>query len=356
MTPIYDGPIEHKMAWRGSDLGGKEALAFDLTARHVEALTDVLARTERAGLAMAEITAAHCRDPALDADLARILDELQHGRGIVLLRGLPFAGFSDEQVAKMSWAIGTHLGTGVSQSAAGDMLGFVRDETPPGGRESARGYLSRRELMLHSDLAPLVGLFCVRQAMEGGRSQVASGLAIHNEIQATRPDLLPILYRGFPYHRRGEAPAHQAPVTGDLPVFTNVDGTLSIFLVRTILDVGLRALGRDYTDAEREALELVAQAGRKVQLDCRLEPGEGFLFNNFTVLHSRTEFVDWPEPAKKRLMLRLWLDDAPNRRPGTERMYIYENAGGRAGIDPLPGGKAAQPDFRADALVEAGRA
>jgi Taurine catabolism dioxygenase TauD, TfdA family len=81
----------------------------------------------------------------------------------------------------------------------------VRDETPPGQLESARGYLSRRELSLHVDLAQIVGLMCVRQARQGGYSQYASGLAVHNQILATRPDLMTVLYRGFPYHRRGEA-------------------------------------------------------------------------------------------------------------------------------------------------------
>jgi len=67
-------------------------------------------------------------------------------------------------------------------------------------------------LSLHVDLAQIVGLMCVRQAREGGYSQYASGLALHNEMLATRPDLMPVLYRRFPYHRRDEqapdCPAH----------------------------------------------------------------------------------------------------------------------------------------------------
>src|SRR5258706_7213862 len=54
-----------------------------------------------------------------------------------------------------------------SQSALGDVLGQVRDETPPGGEESARGYTSRRELSLHcrseehtSELQSLTNLVC----------------------------------------------------------------------------------------------------------------------------------------------------------------------------------------------------
>jgi hypothetical protein len=38
-----------------------------------------------------------------------------------------------------------------------------------------------------------------------------------------------------------------------------------------------------------------------------LQPGDIQLINNYTILHSRTGFVDGPEPHQQRHMLRLWL-------------------------------------------------
>jgi hypothetical protein len=38
-------------------------------------------------------------------------------------------------------------------------------------RAPRQGYLSRRELSLHVDLAQIVGLMCVRQARQGTRRQ-----------------------------------------------------------------------------------------------------------------------------------------------------------------------------------------
>ena len=175
MTPIDCKPIDRKMAWRGSDISSKDAIAFDLTRSHVAALEDVLLRVRNAGLPLQEIGPEHCRHPALDAGLARVFDEIQDGRGIVIVRGLPVEGYSVEDVSTMFWAVGAHLGRGVSQSALGDVLGQVKDETPPGQAESARGYTSRRELSLHVDLAQIVGLMCVRQARSGGYSQYRLG-------------------------------------------------------------------------------------------------------------------------------------------------------------------------------------
>jgi len=45
-----------------------------------------------------------------------------------------------------------------------------------------------------------------------------------------------------------------------------------------------------------------------------LQAGDVQLVHNHTLLHDRTAFEDWPEPERKRHLLRLWL--APqNARP-----------------------------------------
>jgi hypothetical protein len=335
------------MAWRGGDVS-KDAIAFDLSRKHVAALEDVLLRVRGAGPALGQIRAKDCRHPALDRDLGRAFDEIQEGRGIFIVRGMPVDAHSVEEVAAMFWAIGTHFGRGVSQSALGDVLGLVRDETLAGEPESARGYLSRRELSLHVDLAQIVGLMCVRQAQRGGYSQYASGLAVHNEILANRPDLLPILYRGFPYHRRGEEASTAAPITPyDVPVFSNTDGHVSVFMVREIINAAFRELGRDFTPEEIDAIDTFRATAQQLQFETRLEPGEASFLNNYTVMHARSEFDDWEEPGKKRLMLRLWLDVERNARPVVSEIHIYENIGGRSGIDPQPGRLPAVAKYRA---------
>ncbi len=347
MTPIHRARIDHPMVWCGSDIK-KEDITFDLTRRHVGALEEVLFKIRKAGLELGQISIEHCRHPALDADLVAVFDEIQAGRGIVIVRGLPVEGHSVEDISTMFWALGTHFGCGVSQSALGDLLGQVRDETPPGQPESARGYLSRRELSLHVDLAQIVGLMCVRQARGGGYSQYASGLAVHNEILAARPDLMPILYRGFPCHRRGEEAPSQAPITPyDVPIFSNRDGQISVFMVREIINAAFRELKRDFTAEEIDAIDTFRATAQRLQFETRLEPGEATFLNNYTVMHARSEFADWDEREEKRLMLRLWLDVERKARPVVPEIHIYENAGGRSGIDPQPGRLPAVAKYRA---------
>jgi hypothetical protein len=336
------------MAWRGNEIR-RDQITLDLSARQVAALEEVLGRIEEAGLALGDIGPEHARHPALDTTLAKVFEEIQHGRGIVIVRGFPVTQYSVEQIGKMYWALGAHFGRGVSQSALGDLLGQVRDETPPGQAESARGYLSRRELSLHVDLAQIVGLLCVRQGRAGGFSQYASGLAIHNELLETRPDLMPIYYRGFRYHRRGEQPADHPEITPyNVPVFSNVDGTINVFYVREVAAVAMRELGLEYSEQELDALDTFRATARKLQFETGLEPGEATFLNNYTVMHARSEFEDWDEPQRKRLMLRLWLDAHRDQRPAAREIHIYENKGGVSGIDPVPGRKPAEAKYRAD--------
>ena len=52
----------------------------------------------------------------------------------------------------------------------------------------------------------------------------------------------------------------------------------------------------------------------ELRLDMELRPGDMQFLHNHTCLHDRTAFVDWPEPERKRHLLRLWLA-APGARP-----------------------------------------
>jgi hypothetical protein len=45
----------------------------------------------------------------------------------------------------------------------------------------------------------------------------------------------------------------------------------------------------------------------------QLQPGDMQFVYNHAQLHDRTAFVDWPEPDKKRHLLRLWLSLAGDR-------------------------------------------
>jgi hypothetical protein len=49
--------------------------------------------------------------------------------------------------------------------------------------------------------------------------------------------------------------------------------------------------------------------------------------NNYTILHARTAFEDWPEPERKRHLFRLWLSIA-----GFRELAPAMGGGSRRGI------------------------
>lgn len=344
-NPIYRKQIDRKLAWHGSDFRSKDDIAFDLTVRHVAALEEVLGRVAK--IPRDEIRREDCAHPALDTDLSSVLDEIQFRRGLVLVRGFPVVNHALEDIEKMYWIFANHMGLPLSQDSLGHRMIRVQEEVLPGGVRTIRGSKTRQELAMHWDNSEIFALLCVRQAKEGGETHFSSSLAVHNEILANRPDLLPILYRGFPEYRRGEQPDHQPAVTPyDSPVFCNVDGVISCGYGRSTYLAGLHMLGRTPTEAELEALDYVMQTARRLQFNLRFEPGEISIANDFIIQHARSEYVDWDDPEKNRLLLRLWLEPTRDRRPILRELRFFENEGGRGGVDPVPGRKFAANGYK----------
>jgi hypothetical protein len=110
-----------------------------------------------------------------------------------------------------------HLGTPVFQNPYGEFLREIRNEGGDvgeryGQRHTASGaFLSSRartatgaELRFHTDRCDIVCLLCLREALHGGVSRIASSVAVHNAMLAARPDLAALLYEGVPRSRMGE--------------------------------------------------------------------------------------------------------------------------------------------------------
>ena len=51
----------------------------------------------------------------------------------------------------------------------------------------------------------------------------------------------------------------------------------------------------------------------EMSIDFEFAPGEIQFVDNRTLGHSRTEFEDWPDPDRRRHLVRLWLRDHGKR-------------------------------------------
>jgi len=92
-----------------------------------------------------------------------------------------------------------------------------------------------------------------------------------------------------------------------------------------------RLTAEDY--AALDAFDALAEDAT-LRLDMAFQPGDMQFVHNHTVLHDRTAFEDWPEPERKRHLLRLWLA-APGARelpPAYAERYGSVKIGDRGGI------------------------
>jgi hypothetical protein len=326
-------PTRHRKGWLGRDLD-RTSLYWDFTAAHLAAIDEVMARLEPRRLPFHRIRREDFSHPALDADLAAVLNRIRTGPGLVIMRGFPVDRYDAERMQTVYWGIGTHFGVGVSQSADGDYLGHVTNVA-----KASRGYTTDRELSLHTDSAEIVGLLCVRDAKEGGLSIYSSSLKVHEIIAREHPEYLPVLERGFRCDRRGEEAPEDEPVTPyHVPVFSTRDGVLTCRFVRGVIDRGAERLGQPLSPLEREALACFEDVAMReaLRFEVMLRPGEASFINNYEILHARTGFVDWDDPARKRLLYRLWLEGRPPR-PMVPEVQLYQNRSGHMGVDPQPG-------------------
>lgn len=326
-SPIIDHHIDHPSAWRSGDFKSQDDYALDLEPRHIAALDAALGEVRKGDLGIDDITKASF---PLD-DIQDFVDEVSHeltgGRGFLVIRGWPLDRYSLADIGTMYYGFGTHFGKAASQSVIGDRLGYVMDHSDSDPFE--RAYRNKHELSLHTDFNELIGMLNIRQAPKGGESQYASAIAVHNEIFATRPDLLAPLYRGFHYHRRGEETPGQEPVTPHkVPIFSSVGGVLSCRFIETYMPPAAKELGIDMPEDLVEAIGYFQEIAARddFQLEMLVEPGQMVFSNNFVTLHARSAFEDASnDAARKRLFLRLWLDvDSAASRPHVPEVAVYD--------------------------------
>jgi hypothetical protein len=269
------------------------------------------------GAHLAALSASDVPLPTLGSRLQGMVDAVLNGRGFVLIKRLPVDRWTRREAAMAFLAIGVHLGNLRIQNAAGHLLGHVKDLGGSSSDPNTRIYQTRERQTHHTDSCDVVGLLCLRAAKAGGLSSLVSSTTIFNEIRRRRPDLLSVLLQPIETDRRGEVPEGSKPYF-NIPVFNYHDGLVSAIYQRQYIESARRFPGVEPLSAlQVEALDLFDELANdpKLNLMMELKPGDIQLVHNHTILHDRTAFEDYPEPERKRHLLRLWV--AP---PGARRL------------------------------------
>jgi hypothetical protein len=307
---MLDKPLADPAGWHAADLAKDRSWVYELNAAEVAELDAALKAASARGIGVPALRREDFPLPTLAPKLERLRRELEQGRGITLVRGLPIERYSKQDAGTIFWGLGMHLGRPVAQNAYGDVLGHVRDIGKDWTKDmNARGYQTRSHQPFHNDSCDVVGLFCLRTAKEGGLSSIVSSVAIHNEIVTGRPDLAKVLYQPWYVDRRGEEAKGDTPYY-TTPIFNFHNGRLYNRFNRMYIESAQRfpEVPR-LSAAQKEALDLFDALclDPRLRFDMDFRFGDMQFLNNYVTLHSRTGYEDFPEPDRKRHLLRLWL-------------------------------------------------
>lgn len=302
--------ISDASAWHGSDLIGRNDWIEQLSETEIAEVESATRKlSANSSFDFTSITREDFSLPTLGARLRRLLDEVLNGRGFVLIRTLPIRRWTRREAAIAFLGIGIHLGALRMQNAAGHLLGHVRDLGRSSDDPEARIYQTRERQTFHTDSCDVVGLLCLQTAKSGGLSSLVSSTTIFNEMRQRRPDLVQVLLDPIETDRRGEIPAGHEPFFS-IPVFNWHRGLLSTIYQRQYIESARRFPGvKPLNHSQIEALNLFDELANDAALNLTMElqPGDMQFVHNHTILHDRTAFEDFPEPERKRHLLRLWL-------------------------------------------------
>ncbi len=294
-------------AWNGADLLAQRDWIRPLDGMAVEELDSALRAATARGLDWSALTAESFPLPTLSRAMADVAEELENGRGAVKLTGVPVDRYGEKDLRALFYGLGSHIGTPVPQNGGRGMMRDIRDN---GGTrvESSDG------LRWHNDRTDVVALLCVRKAQAGGISRIVSAVAIHDAMQARRPDLLAELYRDYFRSTVGDEVGAETPYY-PLPVFALCDGHFTCNFSKTYIEAAQRfAAVPRLTATQAEAVDMVMALAEELCFEMPLEPGDIQLLNNHVIYHGRTPFTDDAAAGRDRLLYRLWLS-MPNSRP-----------------------------------------
>jgi alpha-ketoglutarate-dependent taurine dioxygenase len=264
-------------------------------------------------------------DFALDAcrmTMAEVRRVTREGPMFAVLDRLPMSEMNRDEAIQLYWLMSSLLARPVAQKLNGQMFYDVLDtgaKLKPGS--GIRPTVTNVDLRFHNDNSynetppDYVCLLCLHPARQGGISQVLSVATVHQALAEHFPELMDRLYRPFWYDRHAE---HQPdePTTFAAPIFERgADGMVKARLALSEIFAGYELRGERMDNETAAALAAVQTVFDRPELRVELDfaPGQIQYVNNRATGHARTEFVDHPEPERKRHLVRLWLRDGGRR-------------------------------------------
>lgn len=259
--------------------------------------------------------------PACRQAMAQARATLASGVRFAVVDRLPLAEMSVAEATAIYWLLSSMIARPVAQKLDGTLIYDVLDtgqQALPGS--GIRPDKTNTEIRFHNDNAyndsppEYVGLLCLRRALSGGHSRVVSFHTAHNHMLGRCREQVERLYEPFWFDRQREFHPGESPVFA-APVFDDSGAELKARFSIHQINSGYALRGEPVDQAGRAALNAMLDLfeDEALSVDFDLEPGQIQFVDNRALGHSRTAFVDDPDPAQKRHLVRLWLRNRGRR-------------------------------------------
>jgi alpha-ketoglutarate-dependent taurine dioxygenase len=316
---VVSGPIEGKSAWVGAALR-PEDYRVPLTPASRDEILRLAEELRAFPLPTIVLDPRDFELPACRAMMREVRQILDEGVRFAVAGPLPLAELGIKTATQIYWLLSSMVARPVAQKLDGALLYDVEDtgqEALPGS--GVRPDKTNIEIRFHNDNSynttppDYVGLLAIRTAVAGGKSRVASFHTVHNLFAARHPELLPRLYEPFWFDRQREFFPGESPVFAT-PVFER-EGELKARFSAHQIRGGYALKGEPIDNRGAAAVEALLRIFDEEDLavEFDLMPGEMQFVHNRAVGHSRTAFVDDPDPSRRRRLVRLWLREHGRR-------------------------------------------
>ena len=111
---IIRTPITNASAWRGEDMARRTDWIIHLKPEHITEIEKAMRAAMASGIEVTQLKREHFPIPGVVREIQRWSDELQTGRGFLVVRGLPVERYDDYEVRTIFWGLSLYMGSALS--------------------------------------------------------------------------------------------------------------------------------------------------------------------------------------------------------------------------------------------------
>lgn len=301
-------PQSHLRFWSGADITAQQ-ITLSLPVKCIDEIRNALAKTsDEIVISAATEGFDACREFA--RELFAYLDH--QGPGAAIIDRFPAEDYNEYDNRRMCGLFSSFVGPLMEQNHAGVTLYDVKN-TNPKDPSKVRKSITNHAQPFHTDggwhrkPAKYVGLYCVRNAQDGGGSLVTSLVGAYQEL-LNNPILAKELTEAVAWDRQGEHASGDTPYEMN-PVFEASGGEFLTRYYESYIHNGMSKKGAALTPGYLEALQAYSDAIlNQPKIEFEMSAGQFQYLNNWTVAHARKAFADTKATPVEhsRHVIRVW--------------------------------------------------